>query len=135
MILLTVAHACPLRTVRILTLSHGRSRFATNGDANAVPPRATRTFRLAMLIAISRALDHYEQYHAAALARGNPPPLSSPSSSKAAIGLKHGPQLFLKRRAFLSNAFLRLVFNSLTNSRLPLSHDLTRAAPNPAHCF
>ena len=123
MILLTVAHACPLRTVRILTLSHGRSRFATNGDANAVPPRATRTFRLAMLIAISRALDHYEQY------------LSSPSSSKAAIGLKHGPQLFLKRRAFLSNAFLRLVFNSLTNSRLPLSHDLTRAAPNPAHCF
>jgi hypothetical protein len=44
-----------------------------------------------MLIAISRALDHYEQYHAAALAWGNPPPLSSPSSSKAAIGLKHGP--------------------------------------------
>ena len=72
MILLTVAHACPLRTVRILTLSHGRSRFATNGEANAVPPRATRTFRLAMLIAISRALDHYEQYHAAALARVNP---------------------------------------------------------------
>jgi hypothetical protein len=60
-----------------------------------------------MLIAISRALDH-EQYHAAALARGNPPPLSSPSSSKAAIGLKHGPQLFLKRRALLRNAVLRL---------------------------
>jgi hypothetical protein len=39
------------------------------------------------------------------------------------IGLKHGPQLFLKRRAFLSNAFLRLarkVFNSVTNSRLSL---------------
>jgi len=72
MILLTVAHACPLRTVRILTLSHGRSRFATNGDANAVPPRATRTFRLAMLIAISRALDHYEQYQRGRPCKGQP---------------------------------------------------------------
>jgi len=37
------------------------------------------------------------------------------------IGLKHGPQLFLNRRAFLSNAFLRLAckkFNSRTDSRL-----------------
>jgi len=39
------------------------------------------------------------------------------------VGIHHGPQLFLKRRALLSNALLRLareVFNALTNSRLSL---------------